>query len=67
MVSVVDNDKACFYWKGLSVFEATKKRPGDKRKKERNVDAADVDGFLGPWAKYENEQTVMRPSEVRPA
>ena len=49
---------------GLTVFEASKKRPGDKRKKERNMDPSDLEGFLGPWAKYKDEQTVMKPSEV---
>ena len=47
------------------MFEVGKKRPGDKRKKERNMDASDIDGFLGPWAKYRDEKTVMKPSEVR--
>ena len=54
----------CVSLEALTVFEASKKRPGDKRKKERNIDPADVDGFLGPWAKYEGEQTVMKPSAV---
>ncbi len=49
---------------GLTVFEASKKRPGDKRKKERNNDPSDIEGYLGPWAKYKDEQTTMKPSEV---
>ena len=51
---------------GSGVFEKTKARPGDKRKKARNQDAADIDGFLGPWAKFKDEKTVICPTEVRP-
>ncbi|XP_068222811.1 pre-mRNA-processing factor 17 isoform X1 [Palaemon carinicauda] len=49
---------------GITVFE-TKHKPDQipKRKRDKNDDASDIDGFQGPWAKYENEQTVMRPSE----
>ncbi len=50
---------------GLSVFEACAKRAGDKRKRERNTDPGDVEGYLGPWGKYVDEKTVMKPSEVR--
>ena len=47
----------------LTVFEATKARPGDKRKRQRNDDAGDIEGYLGPWGKYVNEKTVMVPDE----
>ncbi|XP_071528942.1 pre-mRNA-processing factor 17 [Panulirus ornatus] len=49
---------------GITVFE-TKHKPDQppKRKRNKNYDAGDIDGFKGPWAKYENEQTVMKPSE----
>ena len=46
------------------MFEATKKRPGDKRKREKNPDASDIDGYLGPWGKFVDEKTVIKPSEV---
>ncbi|CAI9735967.1 pre-mRNA-processing factor 17 [Octopus vulgaris] len=49
--------------KHLTVFEKTKCRPGDKRKRLRNDNAADVDGYLGPWGKFVDEQTVMKPNE----
>ncbi|GAB1607600.1 pre-mRNA-processing factor 17-like [Argonauta hians] len=49
--------------KHLTVFEKTKCRPGDKRKRLKNDDAGDVDGYLGPWGKFVDEQTVMKPSE----
>jgi len=49
---------------GVTVFEAMQKRKGDKRRRQRNNDAADVEGYLGPWGKFVDEQTVMKPSEV---
>ncbi|XP_042869900.1 pre-mRNA-processing factor 17-like [Penaeus japonicus] len=49
---------------GMTVFE-TKHKPDQpaKRRRDKNDDAGDIDGFKGPWAKFENEQTVMKPSE----
>ena len=48
-----------------SVFEAeTEKRPKDSRKKARNDDPSDIEGYLGPWAKYVDEETVSRPGEA---
>jgi len=49
---------------GVTVFEAMQKRKGDKRRRHRNNDAGDVEGYLGPWGKFVDEQTVMKPSEV---
>jgi len=51
-------------WTGVTVFEAIQKRKGDKRRRQRNNDAGDVEGYLGPWGKFVDEQTVMKPSEV---
>lgn len=45
---------------GTSLFESTK-TGGQKRKRVVNYDASDVDGYTGPWARYENEQTVAKP------
>nr|DBA26576.1 TPA: hypothetical protein GDO54_010817 [Pyxicephalus adspersus] len=47
---------------GLTVFESGQKKP-DKRKKVKGRDASDIDGFLGPWAKYVDEKDVAKPSE----
>jgi pre-mRNA-processing factor 17 len=47
-----------------TVFEATAKRPLDKRKRKKNDDPADIEGFLGPWGGYKDEQRVMKPNEV---
>ncbi|XP_069128076.1 pre-mRNA-processing factor 17-like [Argopecten irradians] len=49
--------------KGLTVFEAAPKRPEDKRKRLRNSDPGDIEGYLGPWGKFVDEKTVMKPSE----
>ncbi|KAG4079161.1 hypothetical protein HA402_001132 [Bradysia odoriphaga] len=50
---------------GKTVFESPK--PKKKRKQEKNDDPADIEGFVGPWGKYENEQTVAKPSEEEKA
>ena len=44
-----------------SVFEVNKVRPLDKRKRKRNDDSSDIEGYLGPWAKYQDEETVSKP------
>jgi pre-mRNA-processing factor 17 len=49
----------------MTIFETSKKRGGDKRKKDKNYDSSDVEGFNGPWAPFADEVTVSRPSEVR--
>ena len=50
-----------------TVFEDTKKRPLDKRKKERNDDPSDIEGYLGPWAKFKDEETVSHPNDAESA
>ncbi|CAH1799522.1 unnamed protein product [Owenia fusiformis] len=49
--------------KGKTVFESIDVRPGDKRKRLKNTDAGDIDGYLGPWGKFVDEKTVIKPSE----
>ena len=44
-----------------TVFETNSLIP--KRKRKRNQDASDVDGFKGPWAKFENEKMDLNPKE----
>lgn len=48
---------------GLTVFESGQKKT-EKRKKVKGGEAADIDHFLGPWAKYEDEKNVAKPTEV---
>uniref|UniRef100_A0A8C7AFW8 Pre-mRNA-processing factor 17 n=1 Tax=Neovison vison TaxID=452646 RepID=A0A8C7AFW8_NEOVI len=47
---------------GLTVFETGQKKI-EKRKKFKENDASNIDGFLGPWAKYVDEKDVAKPSE----
>lgn len=47
---------------GLTVFETGQKKT-EKRKKFKENDASNIDGFLGPWAKYVDEKDVAKPSE----
>lgn len=53
--------------KGITVFESTKLRPLDKRKRARNNNPEDIEGFLGPWGGFVDEQRVMKPSEEEAA
>lgn len=45
------------------MFETGQKKI-EKRKKFKENDASNIDGFLGPWAKYVDEKEVAKPSEV---
>lgn len=47
----------------LTVFEKTKVRAGDKRKKAKNNDPSDIDGFAGPWAPFKDEKRNLKPTE----
>lgn len=49
---------------GLTVFDSGHKKP-DKRKKVKGGDAEEIDNFLGPWAKYVDEKSVAKPTEVK--
>lgn len=51
----------------VTVFETTKVRPLDKRKRKKNADPSDIDGFLGPWGGYVDEQKVAKPTEEEKA
>jgi pre-mRNA-processing factor 17 len=49
---------------GKTVFESRKERKSDKRKRNKNDNPSDIEGFLGPWGGYVDEKRVMKPSEV---
>jgi len=49
--------------KTATIFEKTPLRPKDKRRRERNDDPSDIDGYLGPWANYKDQCMVARPTE----
>ena len=52
-----------FWLLGATVFESNQRKL-KKRIREINIDSSNVDGYLGPWGKYADEKTVMKPSEV---
>ncbi|KAF6213311.1 hypothetical protein GE061_011029 [Apolygus lucorum] len=47
--------------KKKTVFESTSKRPLDKRKRNKNDNPEDIEGFLGPWGTFVDEKRVMKP------
>ncbi|BES92770.1 WD domain, G-beta repeat [Nesidiocoris tenuis] len=47
--------------KRKTVMESTSARPLDKRKRVKNDDPADIEGFVGPWGTYVDEKRVMKP------
>uniref|UniRef100_A0A182RI67 Pre-mRNA-processing factor 17 n=1 Tax=Anopheles funestus TaxID=62324 RepID=A0A182RI67_ANOFN len=63
--SYVGHLQAAYDTDGVTVFESSKSKAiaGEKRKRVKNDDPEDVEGFTGPWGKYEDEQTVARPNE----
>eukprot|EP00794_Sanderia_malayensis_P000479 gene479-1124_t len=61
-----DQDKATAT-KGITVFEDTKPRPGDKRVREEAGDPSDIEAYKGPWAKFVDEETTAKPSEEQQA
>jgi pre-mRNA-processing factor 17 len=60
---IVGDAEAAQQLKGVTVWEATRKRPQDKRKREGRGDAGDLENFKGPWARYADEQVIAAPSE----
>ncbi|KRT78475.1 WD40 domain-containing protein [Oryctes borbonicus] len=52
---------------GRTVFENTRLRPLDKRRRKRNNDPSDIDGFLGPWGGFVDEQRIMKPTKEEAA
>lgn len=52
---------------GKTVFESTKERKSDKRKRNKNDNPSDIEGFLGPWGGYIDEKRVMKPNEEEAA
>lgn len=41
---------------GKTVFETIKKRPLDKKPRNKNDNPEDITGFLGPWGGYVGEK-----------
>jgi len=60
---LIGSDVAAAEAEFKTVFEDSRQRPLDKRKRVKNTDASDIEGYLGPWAKYEDEETVSKPTD----
>ena len=45
------------YSPGLTIFEATEARPGDKRKREKPGDPGDIEGYKGK--EYKERATLF--------
>lgn len=60
--SYIGDLQAAYQSEGKTIFESP--RPKKKRKQEKNDNPSDIAGFVGPWGKYENEETIARPSDV---
>ncbi|KAG8235909.1 hypothetical protein J437_LFUL016230 [Ladona fulva] len=63
----VGSSKAADELDGKTVFESCPTRPLDKRKRKKNDNPEDVEGFLGPWGGYVDERKVIKPSEEEAA
>lgn len=47
-----------------TVFESLPKRLADKRKRHKNDNPEDIEGYLGPWGCYVDEQKIAKPEGV---
>lgn len=61
------NLEAAYNSDGKTVFESNKIKPENRRKRHKNDDSADLDGFLGPWGKYVDEKLVAQPTDTEKA
>jgi pre-mRNA-processing factor 17 len=53
--------------KGRTIFEPSLNRAGDKRKRVTNDQPEDIEGFIGPWGGFIDEQKIAKPSEEEQA
>ena len=51
----------------MTVFETKTVRTGQKRKREGKGDPGDVDGYMGPWRGYVDQEKVSKPTEEQMA
>lgn len=65
--SIIGATEAAEEQNGKTVFESVALRPADKRKRNKNDNASDIEGFLGPWGGYVDEKRVLKPSEEESA
>lgn len=61
------NLEAAYNSEGKTVFESSKIKPENKRKRLKNDNPSDLEGFLGPWGKYHDEKLTAQPTEQEKA
>lgn len=59
--------EAAYNTDGKTVFESSKIKPENRRKRHKNDNPSDLEGFLGPWGKYQDEQLVSQPTDQEKA
>lgn len=59
--------EAAYNTDGKTVFETSKLKPESRRKRHKNDNPSDLEGFLGPWGKYQDEQLVSQPTDQEKA
>ena len=63
--SFIGDKQAAKLNKGVTAFEQTTSgKAGTKRRREARGDPESIDGYLGPWASYEDEVKVSKPTEA---
>lgn len=63
--SFVGDLQAAYDTDGRTAFESPLSKK--KRKQDKNDKPEDIEGFLGPWGKYENEVSVAKPNAEQKA
>lgn len=65
--SFVGHLEAAYNSDGKTVFESNKLKPENKRKRHKNDHPEDLEGFLGPWGKYQDEKLIAQPTDQEKA
>ncbi|KNC79700.1 pre-mRNA-processing factor 17 [Sphaeroforma arctica JP610] len=60
--NVVGDRKRAEKQQNATAFEGVR-NSGPKRKREHRGDAADLDNYQGPWAKWKDEKTTAKPTD----
>lgn len=66
-VSYVGHLEAAYNTDGKTVFESNKLKQENKRKRHKNDNPEDVEGFLGPWGKFKDEKLIAQPTDQEKA
>ncbi|CAO1340577.1 unnamed protein product [Diamesa serratosioi] len=66
-VNYVGHLEAAYNTDGKTVFESNKLKQENKRKRHKNDNPEDVEGFLGPWGKFKDEKLIAQPTDQEKA